>query len=102
MDRDGVGDLALRESMADELGVFVGDLDAEEVALGRPQRGVLQEQPLAAADFNLQRRLAAEELHRIPRRGELFDLVEMPREVERLVDFWERPTAHSFNHLQKN
>ncbi len=83
----GVCDAAFGEPGGREVGVFASDLDAEEIVVWQAGRGGGEEQSLAAADFNLQRGLAAEQAAGVPRLRQLIPDQEVAGEVERGIGF---------------
>ncbi len=86
VDALGVGQLLLREARGDVAGVLGQDFDAQEVALGIAGGGRAEEQALAAADFDLERGLAAKLRGAIPGLRQLFEPGEIRRQIERRID----------------
>ena len=65
-----VGQSGLGQSRGGETGVLVRDLDAEEIDVRLRSGRIAQEQPLAGADLDFQRRDAAEDGLGCSRAGE--------------------------------
>lgn len=67
----GVGTVAPGQSRGSMRGVLSGDLDAKVIVLATAIRRRLDEQPLATADFNLQRQIVTKQRIAGQHRGEL-------------------------------
>ena len=87
LDHQGVGQVLFPQGGGGELGIAPGDFNAEEIDLRPGRRGIAQEKPLARADLDLQRPLAAEQRRGPPGLRQLLDRLQVAREVESGVDF---------------
>jgi hypothetical protein len=89
LSHQGVRAARAREASGGEARVLLRDFNAEEIMIWLSARRAEQEQPLAAADFDLDRRSAAEEIGRRERLRQLAGSEKMPAEIQRRIDFGE-------------
>ena len=95
VDDQGVGQAGLGQARGGELGVFRHDFDAQKIDFRPGRRGAAQEQPLARADLDFQRRRPPEEGLGAQRARQLLERLQVAGQVDRRIDLSQCAASHS-------